>query len=106
VLTHVHVHTAGGYSELYVPFCGLAVIEQLACTKSKVRARQNLGGVAPGGTQAALGWQQDVARQPWVAFEVVKIKNSAGGGATWESERCPQSGHLHPTCGEGSLLAL
>lgn len=26
----------GGYSELYVPFCGLAVIEQLAQTRSQV----------------------------------------------------------------------
>lgn len=32
----VAVHE-GGYSELYVPFCGLAVIEQLARTHSKVR---------------------------------------------------------------------
>lgn len=32
----VAVHE-GGYSELYVPFCGLAVIEQLARTKSQVR---------------------------------------------------------------------
>lgn len=32
----VAVHE-GGYSELYVPFCGLAVIEQLARTRSKVR---------------------------------------------------------------------
>jgi hypothetical protein len=32
----VAVHE-GGYSELYVPFCGLAVIEQLAHTRSKVR---------------------------------------------------------------------
>lgn len=32
----VAVHE-GGYSELYVPFCGLAVIEQLAYTRSKVR---------------------------------------------------------------------
>jgi hypothetical protein len=31
----VAVHE-GGYSELYVPFCGLAVIEQLARTRSKV----------------------------------------------------------------------
>lgn len=31
----VAVHE-GGYSELYVPFCGLAVIEQLAGVKSKV----------------------------------------------------------------------
>lgn len=31
----VSVHE-GGYSELYVPFCGLAVIEQLARTRSKV----------------------------------------------------------------------
>jgi hypothetical protein len=33
----VAVHE-GGYSELYVPFCGLAVIEQLARTRSKVGA--------------------------------------------------------------------
>jgi acetoin utilization deacetylase AcuC-like enzyme len=33
----VAVHE-GGYSEQYVPFCGLAVIEQLAGLRTKVRA--------------------------------------------------------------------
>lgn len=37
----VAVHE-GGYSELYVPFCGLAVIEQMAHTLSKVRTPQCL----------------------------------------------------------------
>jgi acetoin utilization deacetylase AcuC-like enzyme len=34
----VAVHE-GGYSEQYVPFCGLAVIEQLAGVRTKVRDR-------------------------------------------------------------------
>lgn len=33
----VAVHE-GGYSEQYVPFCGLAVIEQLAGLRTKVSA--------------------------------------------------------------------
>jgi hypothetical protein len=45
----VAVHE-GGYSELYVPFCGLAVIEQLARTKSQVRHWSGLANApAPGG---------------------------------------------------------
>lgn len=39
----VAVHE-GGYSELYVPFCGLAVIEQLARTRSKVGGMVNIYG--------------------------------------------------------------
>jgi hypothetical protein len=41
----------GGYSELYVPFCGLAVIEQLARTKSQVRHWSGLAN-APAHTGA------------------------------------------------------
>jgi acetoin utilization deacetylase AcuC-like enzyme len=38
----VAVHE-GGYSEQYVPFCGLAVIEQLAGLRTKVRDCRCIG---------------------------------------------------------------
>jgi acetoin utilization deacetylase AcuC-like enzyme len=49
----------GGYSEFYVPFCGLAVVEEMSGFRTEVKD-PSLGDAENWGYQAMQPWQQAV----------------------------------------------